>query len=95
MHIEIDERGILKIIGKLTSDNASNVQNHLNDLLIARNELVLDITEVEHLDIPSIYMLFQFKEKAHQISKQVKILLNKSSRFNDMIKRSGLMAILD
>ncbi|WP_089665696.1 STAS domain-containing protein [Gramella sp. MAR_2010_147] len=95
MYIEVDEKGILKIVGKLTSDNALKVQNHLNELLFTRNHLVLDITEVDYIDIPGIYMLFQFKNKAQQISKEVNILLNKTSCLNDIINRSGLKTILD
>lgn len=95
MYIEIDDEGALKIIGKLTEENIAEVQNHLNEFLYQRNYLILDITDIEQLDMPGIYMLFNFRHKAKKLSKKVSIILNSTSNLNDVINNSGLKEILD
>ena len=94
-YLEKDEKNGLRIVGKLTSENVSEIQNHLNEVLYSTNRLIIDLKAVEEIDITGLYMLFIFKKDAFLKGKQVTILLQETPLILNLYKNSGLASMMD
>lgn len=74
----MENDNLIKLRGRLDSTNVSEVEKHLEDMLIEKKSLVVDLNELETLDISAIFMLFTVKQKAHKEYKTIEYLLNSS-----------------
>ena len=84
MHrLEIDEdRNYVKIYGHITSENVSEVQMELDEIIGRKNNLTLDLNNISEIDIAGLYMLFIYRKNNSASEKNIKILLDPCAVFN-------------
>ncbi|MCM4157548.1 hypothetical protein [Gramella sp. AN32] len=84
MHrLDVDEEKACVIIyGHITSENVSEVQVQLNEIIARKMSLVLDLNHIQEIDRAGLFMLFIYKKKNSAKNKVVKILLDPSIFLN-------------
>ena len=94
-YLEMDGDNTVHIIGDLTSENVSEIRQHLTELLYTFHSLVIDLNSAKDIDVTGFYMLYIFKKEAACKYKHVSISLDVSSRHHQLILENKLLDILD
>jgi len=74
--IEIESDNVIKLKGRLDEENVSEIEEQLLEVVKLKDNLVVDLNDLDILDISGIFMLFVCKMKAKSQSKRVIYLLN-------------------
>ncbi|SDR77055.1 STAS domain-containing protein [Gramella sp. MAR_2010_147] len=76
--LENENNDVIRLRGRLDEKNVSEVEKQLQEILKSKENLILDLNDLEVLDVSGIFMLFVLKQKAKNQRKDVTFLLENS-----------------
>tara|TARA_R110002051_G_scaffold29413_3_gene68694 strand:- start:2668 stop:2994 length:327 start_codon:yes stop_codon:yes gene_type:complete len=81
---------VLKINGKLTSKNVSETQKKIEYALTRYNNLTINISGIEKMDISGVFMLYLIKKTAVEKQKRVSLSGLNNKAFKNALKTTGV-----
>ena len=82
--VKIDDTNNFIIInGSLTAENVSEIQDHLSLCIPGRDDVKIELTELERIDAAGAYMLLIIKLKSLGFGQKIKFMVR-----NPLIKKS-------
>ncbi len=89
----INDQGIFKIKGKISTKNAKSLQSHLEQLLATTDTIILCLDQVKKIDTYGVHVLTHLYKEAmnnntifHIIGRENKIIKNAFGKVNYILR---------